>query len=334
MRILFSAALLVTLLGGGKSGSFLNGDLGSRYPVALDEVLRWFPETTETVIATNGPFRVPPFNPDAGPPGFAGHFEMMSLGPLLSLRNGAYHRQLAGQTVLFSMEASMRFRSPKALGSMPYDGCHVTFFQQDFADLKGPLTKSLQAGADLTHDIGGHKVMLFEEKLEGDTWKICVSLLEENAILYATDESLMRRTLSRIDSRAERQALPESLPEWKYVDKEARVWAIRHYDKGNATNDPSSPLSGQKAPYSVPDAQAIGLVVTLDPSRLESLRVKYLSSNPDALALARPYWEPQGYAKPRISMFDEGLVEISSAERGSGPFILLVLGALGHGLYI
>jgi hypothetical protein len=174
---------------------------------------------------------------------------------------------------------------------------------------------------------------MFEDKWKSDIWKIYITSLEENVLLLCgTDESFIRETLNRMDSGAQRQALPESRPESKYVDRQAQVWAIRHYDKGSSPNDPSSPLSGYGAPYSVPDSEAFGLVMSFDPGRTKEIKVKYLSSNPDALTIVKEYWEYPDYVKPLIRTHGVGAIEISSAERASGPFVLLLLGALGHGL--
>src|SRR2546421_8969504 len=40
-------------------------------------------------------------------------------------------------------------------------------------------------------------------------------------------------------------ALPPSLPEWKYVNTGNPFWAVRHFDKGQASADPTSPFGGK-----------------------------------------------------------------------------------------
>jgi hypothetical protein len=136
-----------------------------------------------------------------------------------------------------------------------------------------------------------------------------------------------------MDSGAERVALPEALPEWKHVSKNAKVWAVRHYVKTGSENDPTSPLSGHDAPYSIADSGAIGLTMNFDADHAEKIEVKYLSSNANAVAVVRQYWERDDISKPLIRTRIAGVVEVL-AGRGSRSFALLLRGALGYGIYI
>jgi hypothetical protein len=66
------------------------------------------------------------------------------------------------------------------------------------------------------------------------------------------------------------------LPEWKYVNKQARFWGLRHYDKRQKTEDPSSPFGGRKS-ANIPDEEAVGLTYQCNLSRERNATLTYLS---------------------------------------------------------
>jgi len=299
---------------------------GSDKQKAADEVLRWFPESTETLIVNQGPFTILAEDPKPMKD-LPQMFQYNGLGPLYHLQSGEFRRHLAAQTVLFSVEASRHFRAPLSLGQMTYEGCHALVFDPPFVEPRKELEEWLKKHAKANEVIEPHQVFSFEEKLESDIWKIYVTFVKDNELLCFTSEDFLRETLKRIDSGAQRQALPESLLEWKYVDRQARTWAVRHYRKEGAEDDPSSPLSGERASYSQPDGEAIGFVMNVD---REHLSLRYLSSNPEAATIARDYWG-EGV---RVKMIATNVFDISLERAGSTPWILTLFGAFGHGLYI
>src|SRR5262245_59832083 len=82
-----------------------------------EDYLRWFPEDTETLVVTQGPFTIPAeeLNP---PYDLIQAFQYCGPGPIHVVQDGDFRRNLAGSTVLLSVEASRRFRAPSSLGSM------------------------------------------------------------------------------------------------------------------------------------------------------------------------------------------------------------------------
>jgi hypothetical protein len=137
--------------------------------------------------------------------------------------------------------------------------------------------------------------------------------------------------------RGQTRALPDSLPEWKHVDTRARFWAVRHYDRGDAQNDPSSPLSGEQLEANWPDTEAVGIVFNWDPGQSKFATIKYLSGNKDALRLfADQYAKIEEGFKPVIRLAEPGVVEmvVNLAERDESPlFLFVLLGLLGHAIY-
>jgi len=83
---------------------------------------------------------------------------------------------------------------------------------------------------------------VFEQKLENDLWTIYVSFPQNNVVLVATNRSFLQEVLVRMRGKEGQRALPDSLPEWKYVNRNSQFWGIRHFDRTQAKMDPSSPF--------------------------------------------------------------------------------------------
>jgi hypothetical protein len=136
----------------------------------------------------------------------------------------------------------------------------------------------------------------------------------------------------------QKRALPEDLPEWKHVNTAAKFWAVRHYDKDDAQNDPSSPLRGEQKGANWPDKQAVGIVFDLDPSRSPVATLNYLSANKDARKIfADEQTRVDRGFKPVIREREPGVVEMQFSlddPKQSGMFLFVLLFLLGHGTYV
>jgi hypothetical protein len=292
-----------------------------------EQLLDWLPEDTETVIVAQGPFEIP--KPPAEQLKFDEEIRFLAFGPVLSLQDGMLHKELVGQKVFCAIEGSRRFTSPRNLGMMPYQGAHILQF--DLA-ANGALQKAFrlcQEKAEKNIELAGERVAVFTEKLESDMWSFFVSQPQPGVLICATNQAFLEGTLKRIGRKPDRRALPADLPEWKHVDINARVWAIRHYRKGSAENDPSSPL-GAEAAANVSDPDAVGFVFWYRPEIDKLAHMRYLSGSKNALKLATGL-------PPDIKQVAPGVVEmaVSVSDESTAPLFLLALQArLGHGLYI
>jgi len=257
------------------------------FPTSVADILWWLPPNTETVIVARGPFKLPVL-PEEPNRQYDKILQLMTLGALTGLKEGSFYQRLVGRTVSLAVEGSRRFREPSGLGEMPYEGCAIILFQVDLGLTGVALMKALEAAALRQREVRGHRVMIFEEKMESDTWTILVAHPKPNVLLCATDEGYLSEVLNRMGAREKPRALPETLPEWKHLDVNAPFWALRHYDRENASSDPSSPLTTQKA-ANVPDDQGVGLVFEYNPSRGKVARVKYLSANKNAVEIATKF---------------------------------------------
>jgi len=332
-RQVLSLALLTLLTSSGMTPDVTSASLAPT--LCWEQSLNWLPEDTETVIVAQVPFEIP--EPTSEQLKFDEAIRFLPFGPVLSLQDEMLYKELVGQKVLCAIEGSRRFTAPRNLGMMPYQGAHILQF--DLA-ADGALRKAFricQEKADKNIELAGERVAVFTEKRESDKWSFFVSQPQPGVLICATNQAFLEETLKRIGRKPDRRALPADLPEWKHVDINASVWAIRHYRKESAENDPSSPLR-PKAAANVPDPHAIGLVFGYRPEIDKLTRVRYLSGAENALELTNESWRhPQGGLTPDIKQIAPGVVEIAisvSDEITVPMFLMVFLGILGHGIYL
>lgn len=271
---------------------------------SIREVLWWLPEDTETVSVARGPFKVVKLgepSEDMSPTDYIGLVLSQSpLGYLAMINDGAFLKHFIGRTVSFSIEGSRRFRAPKSLGGMRFEGCSIIMLEQDLPE-RTALLNQMASQAKAFHNIEGHRVAEFERKLEEDTWTFLFAMPAPNVLLCATNQQFLAQVLNRMTHHGARRALPEALPEWKHINTEAQFWAVRHYDAGEAKDDPSSPLSGEEAPANWPDTQAIGIVFDFDPARSKIATVRYLSRSEKGLKAFSDDMKKERAPRARIS---------------------------------
>jgi len=331
-RHVLSLALLTLLTSSGMTADVPSASLA---PTSCwEQSLDWLPEDTETVIVAQVPFEIP--KPTAEQLKFDEAIRFLPFGPILSLQNEMLYKKLVGQKVLCAIEGSRRFTAPRNLGMMPYQGAHILQFDPAADDALRKAFRICQEKAVKNIELAGERVAVFTEKHESDKWSFFVSHPQPGVLICATNQDFLEETLKRMGRKPDRRALPADLPEWKQVDINAHVWAIRHYRKESAENDPSSPLR-PKAAANVPDPDAIGLVFWYRPEIDKLIRVRYLSGAENALDLITEGWrQPTDGVTPDIKQIAPGVVEIAisvSDEITVPMFLMVFLGILGHGIY-
>lgn len=260
-------------------------DKGIRGSITLNRVLSWIPLDTESVLVANGPFWMSnlglarnDFTNDRGTrEELSKRFESMTLA-LFNANRGILEKHLNGEKVLFAMEASRHFRTPKGLGEAAFQGCAMAIFEDDLQDRRDAFMKDSASTALRVEEIAGHEVAIFREQLEQDVWTTLVTFPQPGVVLVATDELFLKQVLSRMDNQGSgtARALPDTLPEWRYVQRDAKFWGLRHYDHQQSDNDPTSPFGGQK-PANVADNTAIGLTYECDPTIAQKATLTYLT---------------------------------------------------------
>jgi hypothetical protein len=137
------------------------------------------------------------------------------------------------------------------------------------------------------------------------------------------------------------RALPETLPEWRYVDTRARFWGLRHFDRTQMDKDPSSPFGGPKA-WNWPDDQAIGLVFSFDPASGKRPILTYLSGDTSVVGKAERSplsfpREAEMHLNVSYQQLSPDAVQSSYDMKGPGGVFWLTLilsGMLGHGIFL
>ncbi len=350
--ILICASAFCTSIGAEACGAQPVSDRpeAARSPITLSAALSWLPADTESLIVANGPF-VLPQSKDAeeetksrllSKKEIREQFESLPIG-LVGLQAGLLEKKLAGKEVMFAMEGSRSFRSPSDLGEMTYEGCDIVVFSVDVSSLGDTFMKDSKGVATKFEEMEGQRVAVFKEKMEEDVWTTMVAFPKANVLVVATDRDYLQGVLARIRGASGPRALPDELPEWKYVDVHGHSWGLRHYDKRQASLDPSSPIGGEKS-ANFPDDLAIGLVFNFDGVQGRTATITYLSGAKDVLGIVReglfpPRGEEDSVKDLRIQYREitpgvvQGSFNLANSESVFYFFFVLMAG-LGHGVYL
>src|SRR6266542_5938341 len=316
--------------------------------VDLEQLMSWLPADTETITVARGPFVVASTTPGENDTqdraisdkDLFQNFEELPLA-LLQLKNGLLAKRLEGKRINLAIEGAAHFRPPAGLGEMPYEGCAIAVFSDDIHTEIASFAKDSRSALK-GERIENQDVSVFQEKLEQDTWTTFVAFPSDHVILVATDRNYLAEVLARLQGKNGQRALPNDLPEWRYVRTDARFWGLRHYDKSQTQTDPTLPFGGRKS-ANFPDERAIGLTFVFDPQSGRSATITYLSG--DESIGTKPSESPLGMARaPEAKGLDIKYRELSprvvegaySLEHLQAvQFFLFVLeGTLGHAIYL
>jgi hypothetical protein len=330
-------------------------DADIRFPppvevTGIDAVLSWLPGDTETVTVANGPFWMSDFQlsekeeqqQSISAQNLEKAFQSFTLS-LFSLKKSALGKHLERQKLVLAVEGSRHFRSAAGLGSFLFEGCEIAVFADDVSGLGATFLKDSSNAAVRIEEIDGLKVAVFQDRLEEDIWTTFVTFPNKNIAVVATNENYLREVLARIRGTKGPRALPESLPEWKYVNKKSQYWGIRHFDKSQSREDPTSPFRGDKS-EALPDEHAIGITFTCNPTVARSATITYLSNNSNALQIVTERLFP-------AELMEEGGKELKARYRTLEPgtvlgsfdleetqstsiFLLVLMMQFGHGINI
>ncbi len=345
---------------GGAPGSALPSE---RSPAglapAVAEALTWLPESSETLLVANGPFRLTsPYErgADRAPDAFYRQ-ESICFADLLRVKAfqlAADVRRAAGGTALdgligldfdFALEASERFRAPRNLGMMRYDGVLVAMASPSSRTALHELFAVIANEADERVERSGTTVAIRRPVVHGDApdhpfvdppRARFAAVPRPGLLLVANDEGTLETVLARLAAPPAGVAFPSDLPEWGRLDPRAACFALRHYRRDGFEDDPSSPLRGPAA-ANVPDGAAIGLIVEVRADSSLPAIARYLSTAPDPMQIARRAWTPSEGPKPRFALIAPGVVEVEQDVEKPLPasrFLFHALGLLGHGIYV
>ena len=167
---------------------------------------------------------------------------------------------------------------------MPYEGCQIAVFTDDQSSHFDRFMQESAVHGMKAEEIERQRVAVFQRRFEEDMWPIFVAHPLKNVLIVATNREYLQEVLARIRGDIGQRALPETLPEWKHVNRKAKFWGLRHFNKGDAGADPSSPFGGKRT-ANMPDELAIGLTFEGTPNEQQSATIRYLSANPEILRM-------------------------------------------------
>lgn len=323
----------------------------AQQPVAFEQALGWLPADTETIVVANGPFAIPSPTKDE-----LGDDESKSLSagevqslfqsfamPLTGTKDGLLGKYLEGRTAVLAVEGSRHFRAPKDLGEMLYEGCDIIVLASDEPGLGDSFLNANKSLTKLVEVIGKHRVAVFEEQMERDLWTTYVVFPRPNVVLIATSREYLKTVLERMDGAGGARALPDALPEWHFIQRDAPAWGLRHFDRSQANLDPTSPFGVEKSANS-PDDKAIGVSFEYQGGNPQSATITYFSSASDPLSSVKQTFFNPNYEKKsvedlqvRYQTISPGVVHISCklAHSGGTFYFFFVLSALiGHAVYV
>lgn len=284
--VIFAITILVTHAG---SSSQLGAQLprNRAQPVNSQELMSWLPADTESVVAARGPFLTPTesnepsdnpawFTKKTTPAEIRAAFEELPLEVFYDLD---LTKSLKGATVAYAIQGSRHFREPEN-GSevMSFEGCSILVFEHDLGPLIDVIQQLVAKGGARSETIGGIRVLIDEKDSEGDDETRLLAFPRPNVLLVANNRQYLLEVLARMAQRKPPRALPEQLPEWRFLAANARFWGLRHYDPTQAKLDPSSPLGGDSS-FNEGDPKAIGVLFELDPKNEQSLVITSLTGD-------------------------------------------------------
>lgn len=245
----------------------------------FQEVLRWFPDDIKAITVANGPFPLADLHDleallqnDDGPPEVFNDdqlrkvFEIPALAPLVRRRT-RMTKLLQGEQVLLAVGG---FRSGRP-GHLA-ESCTVLVFQSE--SIRDKLLKPA-AGPPLTEDdIDGHGLVVFEDKAEqGDASSVIITQPRPDVVIVSESLNCLKSVLARARGQQGERALPDTLPEWRYVDIHAVFWALGHRCH-SASSDKASELADRDDPW----AGMFGATMSFDPTS-KTGKMIYLSSD-------------------------------------------------------
>jgi hypothetical protein len=350
ISLLLASCAAISCCGGCKTEGMKTDSSSARATAEFQHVLSWLPADTETLLVANGPFWMSDFqiggdeykNHEVPREELEKHFEGLTL-TLFNSRNQVLEKHLARKKVLLAVEGSRHFRPPAGLGELPYEGCAIAFFADDLADRRDAFMKDAVPIALRMEEIDGQRIAVFQEQSENDIWTTYVAFPQRNVVIVATNKDFLQEVLIRIRGAGKQRAFPETLPEWQYVNMKAQFWGLRHFDRTQAKEDPTSPFGGKKT-ANLPDEQAIGLTYQFDPNLGKKASLTYLSDQKNEIRKIEEERfpissEPADTAGLHIQYreLSPGVIQTTYDLTHSGPFgwfFFVFMGSLGHAIYV
>jgi hypothetical protein len=227
---------------------------------------------------------------------------------------------------------------------MPYEGCQIAVLGEATVSRRDSFLQQSSGGALKVDSVAGQKIAVIEEKRDDDIWTTFVAFPKPNLVLACTNRDYLREVLERIGGKVGSRALSDTLAEWKFVGTEPPFWGLRHYDKSQAGQDPTSPFVDRTI-FGLGDRQASGIAFRFDPKMGNVVTISYFSSTRDILGFLQkqtplsmgvPVDDPTASVPISYRQVAPGVAEIKYELGGEPPvdwFLAYAMGTFGHGAY-
>ena len=129
-----------------------------------------------------------------------------------------------------------KYEIVSAFGTYRYHGASVRIFAQEATDDVERGMLAIEKNAGDVRTFSGQRVLVFPANKEGmesryriQPWQgVFVTRVQPNVVICATSDTYLKEMLARVETKAEDRALPDDLPEWKFIDTTASTWGLRH----------------------------------------------------------------------------------------------------------
>lgn len=171
----------------------------------------------------------------------------------------------------------------------------------------------------------------------------------EGVLLFTSDLISLTEVLERLRTQPDSRAFPDTLPEWTYVDTNAEVWGLRHYDTAYVPFDSRGMYdvkmssfyeidkTGKEAEYG--DTE-IGMTFSRNGKRLKQ---SHLSNNKETLEGLKKYWngiynydlrtdkynDKDNHGNPKITL-ESNVVTADGEPTTYSPLGMMLLVSMGY----
>lgn len=264
--------------------------------------------------------------------------ESTDLGALGEVRRGSLLVPLAGLKVALEVQARRGFRPPSGFGPTKSDGIEVFKFRDPLGPVGAKFLAVMKEKSNRHVILEGVDVGVFEELIERTPWTFFVTYVEPDLVLCATDRGSLVQTLHRKAVRKSARAFPPSLAEWKYIDTNASLWAIRHL----LADSPSPRLrEGPNSKATIPEVRAIGFgfYCELHKQKVDAALVCVFASDDPSDSVRSLGSRLSPRFEPSLKRLDASSIELKFAIEKSETQSLIdffsgVYALLGHDVYL
>ncbi len=297
----------------------------------VDEFLSWLPADTETFWVNQEPFLV---NPDEKPEAlYAKPMQRFCTDRLAAAGEGKIFRALAGRTIRMVASGARGYQEnreilmtpgPQTLKEVVYFYLLSEPFDAPPADETVENRPVWKATAKIT-DWTQRRPRQEPPKIDDDNW---IALARPDLLILTNRREVLSTTLARISQSPGSRALTADLTEWRYVNRSASFWGLRHY---SALAKPKPGERGyDTADLPRADGSAVGATVQFDPSSLR-LEIQYLSAVPLAKSLGPNDTLRREF---QVDQPTAGVWRLISDVKARGPYpVLFAMQLLGYGEY-